>query len=233
MYMTFAMLSPNSNPPTGDQITKCARPKYETGPTELRKGPDQITTCARPKYDSATANPPILGYIPDSSHLLKRHISGEFIDALTGSPIVALIGARQVGKSTLAQTLSGRNARYVTCDDPTTLAACGQDPVGFLESCRDVLTVIDEVQRAPELVLPLKMQVDSSGQRPGQFILTGSVDIFGTAYAPDSLAGRIDLMRIHPLSVGEKLGRSEPAGLCVVASVNTGCPAIWSQRTRK
>lgn len=146
----------------------------------------------------------------DRQQLVRRHISSVVLEAVNDSAIVVLSGARQVGKTTLTQSFDTRPTRYLTCDDPATLAACKQDPVGFLDAQNDTLTIIDEVQRAPELILPLKMKVDATGQRSGQFLLTGSVDIFGTGHAPDSLAGRVDLIRVHPLSVGEKQGRPEP-----------------------
>lgn len=127
------------------------------------------------------------------------------------SPVVLLKGARQVGKSTLAGVVgAGRDARFVTLDDPTDLALAASDPRGFLNQAgRGGLLVIDEVQRAPELVLPIKAMVDAQ-QRAGSFLLTGSSDLFADYSAGDSLAGRLLVANLKPYSAGELTGRATP-----------------------
>jgi hypothetical protein len=83
--------------------------------------------------------------------MLWRHITETITAALRDTPVVFLVGPRQAGKSTLAQTLVPPD-RYVTLDEATTLAAAQRDPTGFLAPF-DELTVIDEAQRAPGLLL--------------------------------------------------------------------------------
>ena len=87
------------------------------------------------------------------------------------TPVVLLNGARQTGKSTLAQQLaeSRHPANYLTLDDASTLAAAQYDPAGFIAGQRSAV-VIDEIQRAPKLFLALKAAVDRD-RRPGRFLL--------------------------------------------------------------
>ena len=103
--------------------------------------------------------------------MLRRHVTEALTAALRDTPVVLLVGPRQAGKSTLAQTLVPPD-RYVTLDDATTLAAAQRDPPGVLTSF-DELTVIDEAQRAPDLLLAVKVAVDRR-RRPGRFMLTGT-----------------------------------------------------------
>lgn len=91
--------------------------------------------------------------------------------------MVTINGARQSGKSTLAQVVAATHdpVRALTLDDPVALRAAQDDPVGFIE--HDGLLVVDEVQRAPGLFLPIKADVDAD-PRPGRFLLTGSIGAF-------------------------------------------------------
>jgi predicted AAA+ superfamily ATPase len=102
-----------------------------------------------------------------------RHIAPCLADALADTPVVLLNGARQTGKSTLAQALAepGRR-RYLTLDDPAVLAAARHDPAGFIQGLSGPV-VLDEVPRAPEIFLPIKAAVDRD-RTPGRFLLTGS-----------------------------------------------------------
>ena len=109
-----------------------------------------------------------------------------------------------MGKSTLA----GRLARVqYTLDDLTTLAAAKGDPVGFVDSLPDGV-LIDEIQRAPELLLPIKASVDRD-RRPGRFLLTGSANVLTLPSVADSLAGRMGVHHLWPLSQGELAGQRE------------------------
>lgn len=95
---------------------------------------------------------------------------------------------------------------YVTLDDPATLAAARSDPVAFI---RDLdRAVIDEVQRAPDLLLAIKRSVDED-RRPGRFLLTGSADLSAIANVRESLAGRIETIPLLPLSRSEMLRRKK------------------------
>jgi hypothetical protein len=120
-----------------------------------------------------------------------------------------LVGPRQAGKSTLAQQLigEGHEARYLTFDDAGTLAAARGDPTGFIAGL-DGPAVLDEIQRAPDLFLAIKAAVDRD-RRPGRFLLTGSANVLLLPRVADSLAGRMEVLTLWPLSQGELEGRRE------------------------
>lgn len=128
--------------------------------------------------------------------------------ALTDTPVVALLGPRQSGKSTLVRTLAPERA-YVTLDEELTLRAAREDPVGFVAALPDRVT-LDEVQRAPALLLAIKAAVDRD-RRPGRFLLTGSANLLLLPKVGDSLAGRIEFVQLHPLTESEK--ERQPGGL--------------------
>src|SRR5690606_36764004 len=96
--------------------------------------------------------------------------------------------------------------RSVTMDDPTTLAAALTDPLGFLESLGKHV-IIDEVPRAPELFLSIKKLIDED-RKGRRIILTGSADVMTLPKVADSLAGRIEIHRLWPLSQNEIRGQS-------------------------
>ena len=125
---------------------------------------------------------------------------------LADTPILGLIGPRQSGKTTLAQQLEP-NRRYITLDDPNTLAAALADPVGTIR--RLDTAIIDEIQRAPALMLAIKQSVDAD-RRPGRFLVTGSANIVRARGVQDSMAGRIENLRLLPLSQDE-LANQGPA----------------------
>lgn len=129
--------------------------------------------------------------------------------ALADTPVVMLTGPRQAGKSTLVQALAKEHAEstYRTLDDALTLIAAREDPVGFVSGRGDPL-VIDEVQRAPDLLREIKASVDRD-RRPGRFVLTGSADVLSLPQVSESLAGRMQVIRLWPLSQGEIEGRRE------------------------
>jgi len=102
--------------------------------------------------------------------------------------VVAIAGPRQSGKSTLARTLAGEEALYRTLDEPDLLSFARSDPVGFLDG-GDRRLVIDEFQRAPQLVLPLMACVDRD-TRPGRILITGSADLSALSSLQDALTGR-------------------------------------------
>lgn len=133
-----------------------------------------------------------------------RHITPLLADALSDTPVVVLNGARQSGKSTLVQSLTGMDAmprRYLTLDDAVILSAAKSDPTGFINGLQGAVT-LDEVQRAPELFLPIKAAVDRD-RRPGRFLLTGSADVMLLPGIADSLAGRMEVLSLWPLSCAE------------------------------
>ena len=129
--------------------------------------------------------------------------------ALADTPVTMLIGPRQSGKSTLAQALVERaeNARYVSLDRGLNLSAAREDPAAFISGSERTM-VIDEVQRVPELLLEIKASVDED-RRPGRFVLTGSADVLTLPRVAETLAGRMEVLRLWPLSQGEIEGRRE------------------------
>lgn len=140
---------------------------------------------------------------------VPRHLRGLCEQVLADTPILVLQGARQVGKSTLARQLSPENSMHVNLDERRWRDYAQEDPEGFVAQHPDGLLVIDEAQRAPELVLALKAAVDSD-RRPGRYLLTGSVDLFQTRGVGDSLAGRKESVLVSPFSMGEVERRTEP-----------------------
>ncbi|MGC8967628.1 MAG: ATP-binding protein [Thermus sp.] len=141
--------------------------------------------------------------------MFLRYLATSIRRALDDRPVVLLLGGRQVGKSTLAQALVAerRLDRYLTLDDLTLLAAAQLDPQGFLSGLQGRV-VLDEVQRAPGLFLPLKALVDRD-RRPGRFLLTGSANVLALPRAAEHLVGRMALFTLWPLSQGELEGRKE------------------------
>jgi len=119
--------------------------------------------------------------------------------ALADTPVVCLLGPRQCGKSTLARTLGAKRA-YLSLDDDGILATARSDPAGFVAALPEKVT-LDEVQRAPELLRPIKVAVDHD-RRPGRFLLTGSANLL--PQLGDSLAGRMEIVQLHPLAEAEK-----------------------------
>ena len=97
-----------------------------------------------------------------------RNITPHIVEALSDTPVVMINGARQTGKSTLAKSLISEKhiGRYVTLDDASVLAAARHDPAGFISGLGES-TVIDEIQRAPELFLAIKADVDRN-RKPGR-----------------------------------------------------------------
>ena len=157
--------------------------------------------------------------------LIKRHLSMPVIEALQASRIVSIVGPRQSGKSTLVKHLLPI-AEYVTMDSDGIRNALRSDPYAQLRLMADrhkasnLPIVLDEVQRVPEITLALKRIVDED-DRKGQFLLTGSADVFGLAAAGDSLAGRVHTLVLRPLSAAEING----AGACRLLDAVEADPA--------
>jgi uncharacterized protein len=131
----------------------------------------------------------------------RRHAEPRIREALTDTRVVAISGPRQSGKTTLARAIAGTDYTYVTLDDPAILSAARNDPTGLI--ARLDRAVIDEIQRAPELVLSIKKSVDED-PRPGRFLITGSADLLAMPKAAESLAGRIEVVPLLPLSLCER-----------------------------
>ena len=128
-----------------------------------------------------------------------RFAEASLVEALSDTPVVLVHGPRQCGKTTLAQRVgSTRGYAYFSFDDAATLAAAAADPVGFVGDLPERV-ILDEVQRAPGLFTAIKSVVDRR-RVPGRFILTGSANVLTLPTLADSLAGRIGILRLHPLA---------------------------------
>lgn len=139
--------------------------------------------------------------------MYQRYIATPIAEALKDTPVILINGARQTGKSTLCRQLvgGGFDGQIMTMDDPTTLAAALADPLGFLQELSRH-AIIDEVQRAPKLFLSIKKVVDEN-RKERRLILTGSADVMTLPQVADSLAGRIEIHHLWPLSQSEILGK--------------------------
>lgn len=143
-----------------------------------------------------------------STYMYSRYIQKTIVEALNDTSVVVINGARQTGKSTFCQQIIKDEifkAQYVTFDDPTALSAAQSDPGAFIEGLKNYV-VLDEVQRVPGLLLTIKKFVDRDriGRR---FILTGSADVMTFPRVSESLAGRIEVHNLWPLSQVEIQGR--------------------------
>ena len=131
---------------------------------------------------------------------MARHAEPRLRTALADTRIVAIIGPRQSGKTTLARRIANDDHPFITLDDDQFRRFAEDDPAGFVRTHHTA--VIDEVQRAPGLILALKNAVDED-PRPGRYLITGSVDLFRSSISPDSLAGRIETIELLPFSQAE------------------------------
>ena len=142
----------------------------------------------------------------DWERLYPRFLRPRIEEALADSPVVLIHGPRQCGKTTLARLVGdGAGFAYCTFDDDLQRAAAQADPVGYVADLPERV-VLDEVQRVPELFTSLKVAVDSR-RRPGRFILTGSANVLLVPKLADSLAGRMEILRLHPLAQAEVAGK--------------------------
>jgi len=141
--------------------------------------------------------------------LIERGLEDVVVEAMESARAVALLGPRQAGKSTLAQLLAGGRmpGEYLTLDDEAVRAAARADPEGFVAALGR-RSVIDEVQRAPDLLLAVKSRLDRD-RSPGQFLLTGSANLRRIPAVADALPGRVDYLTLWPFSQGEIAGRRE------------------------
>jgi hypothetical protein len=142
--------------------------------------------------------------------MIRRYLQDSILESLKYFPVLLLIGARQVGKSTLAQGLIGPSwkARYLTLDDRTVLDAALRDPDGLISNI-ETPVVIDEVQKAPDLMRAVKRMVDRH-RKPGQYLLTGSANLMTLSSVSESLAGRVALNTLYPFCWPELLEKPPP-----------------------
>ena len=152
--------------------------------------------------------------------LIHRHLTARVSVSLQDTPSVLVNGPRQCGKTTLVKQFAkgvtslmpdypvlqdpSQGMTYLTLDDPAVLEVARIDPVGLLRQLDRA--IIDEVQRAPQLLLALKLSIDQD-RRPGRFLLTGSANLLALPSIADSLAGRMEVHALLPLSQTELQGR--------------------------
>jgi len=134
-------------------------------------------------------------------NLLPRHLQFNVEQALADTPVVCLLGPRQVGKSTLCQEIANERL-YLTFDDQVIFQAANQDPTGFIQSLPEKV-ILDEIQRVPNIILAIKAEVDRN-RLPGRFLLTGSANLLLLPKVKESLAGRVEILYLHPLTEVEK-----------------------------
>jgi predicted AAA+ superfamily ATPase len=122
-------------------------------------------------------------------------------EGLQNRRVILLGGPRQCGKTTISKELISKDISYRTLDDIALMQAATNDPHGFIKHETKTL-IIDEIQRAPSLLMAIKKAVDED-TRPGQYLLTGSANIGSLPNVQESLAGRVMSIRLHPLAQGE------------------------------
>ena len=163
-----------------------------------------------------------------------RHVEHRLAEALEDSPVVLIHGPRQCGKTTLAQyayaptylrvggahvTVGGgllslgvsrqhRDYAYISFDDAVVRDGARADPAGFVADLPERV-ILDEIQRVPELFAAIKIEADRR-RVPGRFILTGSTNVLLVPNLSESLAGRLQIVRLHPLAQYELAARSVP-----------------------
>lgn len=153
--------------------------------------------------------------------IVARHLTAVVERTLGASRVINIVGPRQAGKTTLVRDLIN-TARYITLDDDRMRESIATDPYEQLHLLTEQAQktkrpiVLDEVQRLPEITLALKRIVDTQ-RRPGQFVLTGSSDIFTSGKVYDSLAGRVMTLTLRPLSAAE-IAEKAPCRLLDVVS---------------
>lgn len=135
--------------------------------------------------------------------MYPRFVERRVEEALGDTPVVLIVGPRRAGKTTLARKMAEEGRTYITLDDRTVLDAALSDPNGFIRGLDRA--IIDEIQRAPDLLLAIKRSVDED-RRPGRFLLTGSANVMTLPRVADSLAGRIETIRMLPLARAEIAG---------------------------
>ncbi|MCL2411736.1 MAG: ATP-binding protein [Treponema sp.] len=127
------------------------------------------------------------------------------LKALKNRRVVAISGARQIGKTTLAKQVICDDSAFRSLDDTALFRAACNDPNEFVKNPASATLVIDEIQKVPHLMSEIKLAVDKDN-RPGQYLITGSTNLQTISTIDDSLAGRIKHIRLRPLTVGEILG---------------------------
>ena len=162
-----------------------------------------------------------------SKDLFPRHLKPVVEAALADTPVVCLVGPRQCGKTTLARQLAPQRA-FFSLDAPGYHQTAAADPSGFVASLPDEC-ILDEVQRVPGLLPAIKLAVDED-RRPGRFLLTGSANLLLLPSVTESLAGRMEIIQLHPLTEAEKA--RNPGGFLDALLSGALQPRIGARRTQ-
>lgn len=158
--------------------------------------------------------------------MIARSLEPRVLEALDDTRVVVVLGARQVGKSTLVEQIARNRlgSRVLSLDDAGTRDAAASDPTGFIAD-HDTPVVIDEVQRVPDLLLAIKARVDRD-RRPGQYLLTGSANVLTAPRIADALTGRAEYLRLGPFTQSELSG----SGNAFVTDLLDGrWPTVWGE----
>lgn len=158
---------------------------------------------------------------------IKRTLEQTFLDAAAYYPVLALCGQRQVGKSTMLNAIKEKDRRYVTLDDRTALRLAQTDPELFFDTYGTKL-IIDEFQRAPELLLEIKKIVDAKAllgeDAASMFWLTGSQQFLMMKAVSETLAGRVGIFPFSSFAQSELAGIARPAFSADIAALRTREP---------
>lgn len=137
---------------------------------------------------------------------IDRWCRRELLASLQSHRVVSVTGCRQSGKTTLVRH-AGVNAEYRTLDSSATLTQASEDPVFFVRRRPGTCLIIDEVQKLPLLIGEIKCRVDENSEESGQYIITGSADYRKLPQASESLAGRVNFVRVRTFAEAELRGR--------------------------
>jgi len=137
-----------------------------------------------------------------SGKFVPRHLKSLLIESLESSPVTLLHGPRQCGKTTLCKEIGeDLGYTYFTFDSDEVRISAQNDPNLFLRNCSE-RTILDEIQRVPQLSRNLKIAVDRN-RKAGMFLLTGSSNVLMMPDLADALVGRMETLRLHPFSQQE------------------------------